>query len=128
MLEIKAIQDKTQQEQICLQLGEEFDIDTLAYSISDSGILLGIVQFALRDGCGVIYNISKSNDSVVYNTEALITAMKTVFNFIDLCGIQDVYFKDERHDEKIVKMFGFNKKDGIWYINLEGFFDTQCHH
>ena len=123
MLEIKAIQDKNQQEEICLKLGEEFDIDTLAYSIYDSGILHGIVQFALKGDCGVIYTVSKSND-----TEALITAVKAVFTFIDLCGIQNVYFKDDRHDESAAKMFGFNKKDGIWYINLEGYFDTQCHH
>jgi hypothetical protein len=122
MLEIKAIQDKHLQEQICIELGEVFDADTLAYSIYDSDILIGIVQFAIKGNCGIIYTISKSDDM-----EALITAIRAVFNFIEICGIKDVYFKDDRHDDEMIKKLFFNKKDGTWHINLEGFFDTPCH-
>lgn len=123
MLEVKAIQDKTIQEQFCIQCGVEYDADTLAYSIFDSEKLIGIIQFAIKGKYGVIYTLSKSDD-----TEALITAVRTVFNFIDICGIKDVYFHDDTCDEKLIKSIGFNKKnDGSWHINLEGFFDAPCH-
>ena len=122
MLEIKAIQDKNLQEELCIKFYAEYDADALAYSIYDSDEPIGVVQFAIKGTYGVIYNISKSDD-----LEALITAMRTVFNFIDICGIADVYFKDETYDEKLIKIFGFAKKDGTWYLNLEVFFDTPCH-
>jgi len=122
MLEIKAIQDKTIQEQLCLECGIEYDADTLAYSIYDNDEPVGIVQFAIKGSCGMIYNISKSDD-----IQAIVTAIRAVFSFLDICGINDVYFKDAAYDEKLIKMFGFAKKDGTWYINLEGFFDTPCH-
>jgi len=122
MLEIKAIQEKNLQEELCIKYNVEYDMEMLAYSIYDNDEPIGIVQFAIKGTCGMIYNISKSDD-----LEALITAMRTVFNFIDICGISDVYFKDFTYDEKLIKTFGFAKKDGTWYLNLEGFFDTPCH-
>lgn len=121
MLEIKAIQNKNQQEQICIECSVVYDPDTLAYSIYDNDMLIGIVQFAIKGDYGVIYTLFEAND-----TEALITAVRTVFNFIDICGVKDVYFKDDTCDEKLIKAIGFIKKDDNWYINLEGFFDTPC--
>lgn len=123
MLEIKTVQDKKLQKEFCNQCGDEYDADSLAYSIHDSGNLIGIVQFAIKGDYGIIYTLSNSDD-----TEALITAIRTVFNFIDICGIKNVYFKPENHDDQIIKSFGFNKIKDVWQVNLDGFFDTMCEH
>lgn len=123
MLEVKAIQDKAMQKQICLRCGVDYDADTLAYSIFDNESLIGIIQFAIKSKYGVIYTLSKSDD-----IEALMTAVRAVFNFIDICGIKDVYFRDDTCNDDLIQMIGFNKNnDGSWHINLEGFFDAPCH-
>ena len=126
MLEIKPIQTKEEQKEICELCGVEFDSDCLAYGakeIEHGEKLLGVSQFRIFGDCGVIYDLA--NAAGVDDLEALIITGKATLNFIDLCGVKDVIMKTE--NTNLPEILGFEKDaDRVYKINLEGYFDSPC--
>jgi len=106
MLEVKPIQTKERQKEICELCEIEFNPDCLAYGAEENGKLLGVSQFRIFGGYAVIYDLA--NAAGVDDLEALIIIEKAVLNFIDLCGIKEVVLNNGNR------------------INLEGYFDSPC--
>ena len=106
MLEIKPIQTKEEQRDICQLCGVGFDPDCLAYGAKENGKLLGVAQFRILGEYAVVYDLA--NAVGVYDTEALVITEKATLNFIDLCGIKEVILKNGNR------------------INLEGYFESPC--
>jgi len=127
MLEIKPIQTKEEQKEICELCGVEFDPDCLAYGAKENGKLLGVSQFRILGKYAVIYDLSNALN--VDDVEALIIMGKGTLNFIDLCGVKDVIIKftGDHTRSPLHKILGFKKDaDGIYRLNLEGYFDSPC--
>ncbi|MCL2775797.1 MAG: hypothetical protein FWD71_20985 [Oscillospiraceae bacterium] len=123
MLEIKPIQAKEEQKEICALCKVEFDPDCLAYSAKENGVLLGVSQFRILGKYAVIYDLA--NAVGADDLEALILMGKATLNFIDLCGVKDVIIKTENRN--LPKILGFKKDaDGVYKLNLEGYFDSPC--
>jgi hypothetical protein len=125
MLEIKPIQNKEDQKHLCCLCGIEYNADALAYSAYESNAFLGMTQFAIHGKNGYIYNIATATDTE--DTEALFIMGRAAMNFIDLCGIADIYFLD--HNEKLGHMLGFRPdRENRYYMNIKGFFNSPCKH
>lgn len=126
MLEIKPIQTKEEQEEICGICRVDFDPDFLAYGAIENGKLIGVSQFRILGKYAVIYDLA--NAAGVGDVEALIIMGKGTLNFIDLCGVKDVIIEAENIKNKnLPEILGFKKdSDGIYKINLEGYFDSPC--
>jgi hypothetical protein len=123
MLEIKPIQTKEEQKEICGLCGVDFDADCLAYAARENNILLGISQFRILGEYAVIYNLANARGAD--DLDALIIMGKGTLNFIDLCGVKNVIIKEESRN--LPNLLGFKKdKNGVWRVNLEGYFDSPC--
>jgi hypothetical protein len=123
MLEIKPIQTKEEQEEICGLCGVDFDIDCLAYAAREGNKLLGVSQFRILGEYAIIYDLV--NAAGANDLGALIIMGKSTLNFIDLCGVKDVIIKAENQD--LPRLLGFKTDDeGVWRVNLEGYFESQC--
>ncbi len=126
MLKILPIQSKLTQEEICLKCGVTYNPDLLAYSAQVDDRLAGICQFKLTDKGGFIYDLAPTTD--FYSRDALFVMARGTLNFIDLCGVHYAAYKGEISDEKLLTDIGFSKNtDGVFDINLEGFFTDHCH-
>ena len=104
MLEIKPIENKSDQEKLCALCGVDYNKNALAYSAYEGETQLGICQFYLDGDYGYIY----------------------VLNFIDLCGTHKALFCGE--ESRLTKAVGFSQKDGKLFMDLEGFFEDHCSH
>ena len=123
MLEIKPIQTKEEQKEICELCGVEFDSDCLAYSAKENGGLLGVSQFRIFGKYAVIYDLANALN--IDDMEALIIMGKGTLNFLDSCGVEDVIMKTENRN--LHKILGFEKDaGGIYRVNLEGYFESPC--
>ena len=146
MLEIKPIQTKEEQREICGLCGVEFIFDCLAYSAKENNVLLGVLQFRILGEYAVIYDLAYANAAVTNGKEdadALIIMGKAALNFIDSCGVKDVIIKTENMRNKnphipdnvknifdIIKILEFLKfkedSGGVYKLNLDGYFDSPC--
>ncbi|MDD4772114.1 MAG: hypothetical protein PHZ09_00720 [Eubacteriales bacterium] len=123
MTEVKPIQSKEQQEYYCGICGIEYNADALAYAASEDGAFLGMTQFAIRGKAGIIYNIALRPG--IDDTESLFIMGRAAMNFIDLCGISDIYFEDD--DKKLGGRLGFrHNSEGRLYVNSVGLFTAPC--
>jgi len=125
MLEIKPIQTKEEQKNICGLCKIEFDPDCLAYGAREDDKLLGIAQFRIFGGYAVIYDLI--NAFGVDDLDALIIMGKATLNFIDLCGVKEVIMKEK--NMKLADILGFEKyedENGIYKLDLTGYFDSPC--
>jgi len=131
MLEIKPIQTKTEQENICKLCKIEFNPDCLAYCAREykkngengEAKLLGAAQFRIINNYGVIYDLAGINEN--YDLEALVIMGRTVLSFIDSCKIQEVIIKTTNNN--LPEILGFKKdENGVYKLNLDGYFDTPC--
>ena len=126
MLKVLPIQSKSQQEEITSKCGVKFDPDLLAYAAFVDDKLAGVCQFKLTDHGGEIYDIAPSKE--LDSFDALFVMGRGALNFIDLCGVHSAKFLGKVTDEKLITAIGFKKgDDGVYAINLEGFFTDHCH-
>ena len=127
MLEVLPIQDKAQQEVYCLRCNIKYDPDLMAYAAYDNGELIGVCQFTIKQDGGKIVDLASTigrNDP-----HTLFVMGRATLNFIDLCGIHHVTFSSDNADESLIKSIGFKKNNnGIFEIDLKGFFDQPCKH
>lgn len=141
MLEIKPIQTKEQQKEVCGMCGVEFIPECLAYDARENGVLCGVSQFRIFGEYAVIYDLA--NAAGVDDKEALIIMGKATLNFIDSCGIKDVILKAKNMQNKnphisenienienvenVFEILEFKKdSNGVYKLNLEGYFDSPC--
>lgn len=124
MLEIKPVEDKKVQEDICLRCGVPFRKEAFAYSACEGEKLLCVCQFRLDNDYGYIYDLS--NTIGVDDFEALFLTGRAVLNFIDLCGVHKALYCGE--ESRVTKAVGFAPKDGKLFMNLEHFFENPCGH
>lgn len=122
MLEIKPIQDRTAQKALCELCGIAYNPSALAYSAHDGGVPVGICQFRIIEDAGHIYDLC--NTVGVDDVEALIIMGRATLNFIDLCDVHSAYFEGEVN--RAAKAIGFHERDGKWFVDLKGMFDSPC--
>lgn len=137
MLKVLPIQTKAEQEALCLRCNIKFDPDLLAYAASVDGEVVGICQFKLTDKGGFIHDIATVTDRdepldgkarSASDFEALFVMGRGALNFIDLCGVHTAYYVGQDSDERLISAIGFKKDgDGVFKMNLEGFFTDHCH-
>jgi hypothetical protein len=137
MLKVLPIQTKAEQEALCLRCNIKYDPDLLAYAASVDGETVGICQFKVTGDGGIIYDIAtltdrdepadrKSRDASDF--EALFVMGRGALNFIDLCGVKKAIYIGQATDEALIRAIGFKKDpDGVFRIDLEGFFTDHCH-
>lgn len=124
MLQIKPIEEKSEQERICALCGVEYNPDLLAYAAYSDGELSAICQFTMRGSVGYIYSLSPISGS--YDADALYVAGRSALNFIDLCGVHfAVYYGS---DEALATRIGFSKNETEpqYTMDLTGVFEGGC--
>jgi len=134
MLEIKPIQTKEEQKEICGVCGVEFSPDCLAYGAKENGVfdfdrtsfVAGVSQFRILGKYAVIYDLA--NAVGIDDLEVLILMGKAMLNFVDLCGVKDVIIKTENIQNKnLIKILGFKEDNsGVYKLNLKDYFDSPC--
>ena len=126
MFKVLPIQTKDEQKIICEKCGVEFNADLLAYAVSVDNTLAGVCQFKLTDKGGMIYDLAATLDH--NDSDALFVMGRGALNFIDLCGVHYATYLGEVTDEPLLLKIGFKKNEnGVFDINLEGFFTDHCH-
>ena len=108
MLEIKPIQTKAEQKEICELCKVEFDADCLAYSAKEDGELLGVLQFRIFGEYAVIYN--PANVMGTNDYEALAATIKAARAFIYSCGVEEVLIQTD--DKELLGALTFKKDCG----------------
>ena len=127
MLKVLPVQSKITQEELCLKAGIKYNPDALAYEATVDGRFAGICQFKVTDKGGLIYYLVPARD--FNNFEAMFVMGRGTLNFIDLCGVHNATYVGEVTDTSLLKAVGFKENpEGIYEINLEGFFTDHCHH
>ena len=128
MLEIKPIEDKQEQEEICRKCGLPYREELFAYKAYDSGKLLAAAHFDIIGEEAVIYGMRQVLVSAD-DYEAMFILGRAVLNFLDLCGVKTaIYDVTDDYDRKTAKLVGFKETDGKTEIVLTGLFDSPCQH
>lgn len=127
MLKVLPIQSKLRQEEICIKCGIVYNPDLLAYAVSVDEQLVGICQFRLTDKGGEIHDIA-SVENAENAFEPLFVMGRGTLNFMDLHGVHTASFCGKQPDDRLLRAIGFvPDSDGIYRIDLEGFFTDHCH-
>ncbi len=125
MFEVKPIQDKPTQEQVCRLCGVEFLPEDFCYSVWDEGKFSGVCQFNIYEDHGEVHSLISLPDADAF--QAMFTAGRAALNFIDLCDVHLAYYTGEVQDEGLIKAIGFQKnRAGVWEMDLTGFFTKPC--
>ncbi|MCL1794174.1 MAG: hypothetical protein FWG34_09910 [Oscillospiraceae bacterium] len=123
MLEIKPIQTKQEQKAACGLCGAEFDADCFAYGAMENGKILGVSQFRIFGGYGVIYTLANALGENDF--EALVATGKAALFFINSCNVKKVFMKNG--DQKLAKALRFkNNGDGKYCLDLDEYFNFPC--
>ena len=125
MIKVTPIQTKAEQEECCKLCSIKYDPDCLAYSALVDDKLVGACQFKVTKGGGVLRDIRCIDG--MYDFETLFIMGRAALNFIDLCGVHSAKYVGEVKDASLLKAVGFRENaNGIYEINLEGFFNDHC--
>ena len=126
MLKVLPVQTKLEQEEICKSCNVKFNPDLMAYAATVDDKLAGVCQFKLTEKGGMIYDLAPIANTKDF--EALFVMGRGTLNFIDLCGVHVAFFVGDDPDDSLLRAVGFKKNDeGVYEINLEGFFTDHCH-
>ena len=130
MIEVKPVQEKEKQAELCAAGGVTYDADLLMYAAYVDEQLVACCQFGMPKAVGLVadlFSVVPRTDAV---EEALFIMGRAALNFIDLCGVHEAYTPaPTEQDEALIRKIGFRKTDEeTWYMNLEGFFASPCSH
>lgn len=126
MLKVLPVQTKLEQEEICKSCNVKFNPDLMAYAATVDDKLAGVCQFKLTEKGGMIYDLAPVANTKDF--EALFVMGRGTLNFIDLCGVHVAFFVGDDPDDSLLRAVGFKKNgEGVYEINLEGFFTDHCH-
>ncbi len=127
MLEIKPVQEKKEQERIALLCDIPYRPDDFMYVAYVDGEIVGASQFGYEEKKAFIHDLTHAvgkNDE-----DALFIMGRQTVNFIDLSGTHEAYLRAEDDAMRArAKRIGFREKDGLWYMDLNGFFNSPCQH
>ena len=127
MLEVLPIQDKAEQEALCLRCNVPFRVELLAYKALVDGELRGICQFTMNQEGGKIVDFAHVPN--LYEFEPMFVMGRAALNFIDLCGIHRAFFDAEYDNETLILAIGFAKnEEGRYEVDLTDFFNEPCQH
>ena len=127
MLEIKPIEDKALQEQLCNEAGVKYLPDALAYVAYVNTFAVGLCQFGLKENVGYIYNLTPMGRGAE-DTEALFIMGRAVMSFMESCGAEYADMDDtDATEERIKFVIGFKRNDeGKFIIPIKGMFEHHC--
>ena len=125
MLKVLPIQSKITQKELCEICKIKYNPDALAYEATVDGKFAGICQFKVTGEGGLIYDLVPSPE--INDFESMFVMGRGTLNFIDLCGVHSAKYVGEVKDASLLKAVGFRENaNGIYEINLEGFFNDHC--
>ncbi len=123
MLRARPIRDITEQKSCCAACGMVHNADLLYFAIfEDETDCLGTCAFKFSQTCAEMIEIKPKCET--YDDEAMFILGKATLNFIDLVGFKSVIYKAD--DEKLRDLLEFYPKEGVWQVNLEGYFTEPC--
>ena len=126
MLKVLPIQSKDHQKECAEKCAVPYIADALAYEATVDGALVGICQFRVTADGGLIYDLASLPG--IDDFESMFIMGRGTLNFIDLCGVHRARFIGEVKDATLLRAVGFKENsEGIFEINLEGFFEDHCH-
>ena len=126
MLKVLPIQSKDHQKACAEKCAVPYIADALAYEATVDGALVGICQFRVTADGGLIYDLASLPG--IDDFESMFIMGRGTLNFIDLCGVHRARFVGEVKDATLLRAVGFKENsDGVFEINLEGFFEDHCH-
>lgn len=124
MLRARAVREVEEQVGCCAACGMEHNPDRLYFAIFEEEIdCLGCCEFRLCPGGAEIVTVKPKVGT--YDDEAMFILGKATLNFLDLMGIKQVIYSGD--DTKHAKLMEYLQRDGVWTLNLEGYFDGHCH-
>ncbi|MBE6537346.1 MAG: hypothetical protein E7673_05265 [Ruminococcaceae bacterium] len=97
------------------------------YAMTDceSGRIMGISQFEIKEGYGYIYDIKEAFGGNDF--EAMFILARQTMNFINLCGIDICRADLNAGDKSLIKAVGFKEGDEYFECSLIGMFDgSHC--
>lgn len=124
MLKVLPVMDKESQKTYCAAVRIDYDPDDLCFSAFDDDAFRGISLFRIvgRDCVVGAVRLAPGVDDAL--AEYLLA--KAPLNFCDRRGIQSAVFADKSH-AALAEKLEFVKKDGVYRLNLEGYFVSPCH-
>lgn len=122
MLKVLPVRDKELQKDYCLRCGMVYDPDQMCYAAHEEETFLGISLFRIVGKACVIDKVTLTENTV--DPLALHLLGKAPLNFADLCGIQEAIFRDS--NKALARELEFIEKDGVFTVNLEGYFTSPC--
>lgn len=128
MFKISPVQNTDVAEEYLAACGKKFREGSFVYAMTDieSGELMGLSQFEILGGYGVIFDIcavfGKADD------EAMFILGRQTMNFIDMCGAHICKADHDAADAAYLKMIGFKEQDGSYLCDMKGMFDGHCSH
>ncbi len=114
MLEIKPIQSKAEQETACTRCAIPYDPDCMAYACLDDGAFIGMAQFNIESGAGLLRQVTTIPGH--HDFEALFLMGRAVLNFMDLCGVHKARSEDRAAEERVLLAIGFKRGENgqLW--------------
>ena len=126
MFKITPISDPKLQALYAKKCGTTAREGLFAYSMIDveSGELMGISQFEIGKGIGIIYDLREADG--LNDFEAMFILGRQTMNFIDLCGAHQCKALKDAGNERLLHAIGFREADNELICNMEGMFDGHC--
>ena len=130
MIKVTPIQSKEEQKNACELCSVVYDADCLAYGAYIDDEFVGVCQFKVTKGGGVVRDIRCAEGK--HDFETLFIMGRAALNFIDLCGVHNAFFCGDietKEDERLIIAIGFKKNaDGKYEMDLTNFFEHPCSH
>ncbi len=127
MFKITPVQDRVIANKYAKECGIILTDFSFVYAMTniESGKLMAISEFEIKDGFGYIYNITPIPG--LDDFEAMFILGRQTMNFIDLCGTHICHASDKT-DEKLLRAIGFiSTNDNEFICDMTGFFDgSHC--
>ena len=128
MFHIFPIQEATTHKDFAARCGAHYRPDLFAYGMTDAetGALMGISQFELGDGEGVIFDLRPKAGTD--DAEAMFILGRTTMSFIEKIGVTDCYAAADAGDPRLLRRIGFQpcEREGYLFCDLRGMFDGHC--
>lgn len=131
MFAVKPLIDKAVQQELCALVGTKFIPDSLAYfaaDLEDDGTaikgMIGILQFKMTEETGEILTLvpfPKKEDD-----EAMIIMERACMSFMWRSGMKKMVMKETAGPDSVLSRSGLPKKDGVYFVDLDLFFDSPC--
>lgn len=131
MIKALPIQEKSLQKDLCEKCGLTYLPDAMAYAAYSDGTPIGCVQFSIKEGYGIVYNVATVPGMEENVNEITMMLGRTALNFVDLLGTHFAWYggKDVELDDaekRKAVVIGFELKGNTASADLIGFFDSPC--